>query len=206
MDGWLTWYQNLPTAEGWLVAIGSVALGLWLLFRLILPLAGLGGLFDGGEGPLDVDGLEAEGGEEGGGGGGFNPWHIVYFMLGFAWVAFVLKRYGGASLVLALVGGTLAGAATVALAIGLTLLLARTVRRVSTSGNVDFQAALLQQATVTIAVPANQAGQGKVKLVLEGKLVEHNALSEADAPLPRGATVVVTAVRPQAFVVAPLEA
>ncbi len=60
--------------------------------------------------------------------------------------------------------------------------------------------------TVTVPVPAGNAGPGKVALTLQKRTVEHAASTTA-GPLPTGAKVRVVAVRgPAAVEVEPIEA
>ena len=92
-------------------------------------------------------------------------------------------------------GVSLAGALAVALIAGAGVAaLTRLLLRFESDGTVQLARAVGLTATVYVPIPGAGGGSGKVTLALQGRLVECQAVTADDAPLPTGATVLVVDV------------
>jgi len=70
----------------------------------------------------------------------------------------------------------------------------RTIYRLGEDRTVRINRAVGQEGTVYISIPADKAGAGKIHLNLQGRLMEYEAVTSANAKLPTGARVVVVGV------------
>lgn len=70
----------------------------------------------------------------------------------------------------------------------------RQLFRLETSGNEDVYNAIGATAEVYVPIAESNRHAGKVHLVLQGRIVEYQAITDADHPLATGEKVVVTDV------------
>jgi membrane protein implicated in regulation of membrane protease activity len=78
------------------------------------------------------------------------------------------------------------------------------MRRLTADGTVRIQRAIGEQATVYVPIAARQKRAGKVHLKLQDRLVEYEAVTSADEPLPTGARVRVVGLIGNRLEVEPL--
>lgn len=103
--------------------------------------------------------------------------------------------------VLAVTGGILLGGAAM---VGVAFTM-RSMLRLESDGSINIYGAVGAAATVYIPIPGGKAGAGKVSLSLQGRTVEHQAVTSEGAALPTGMAVVIVDVHSDDTVeVAPL--
>jgi hypothetical protein len=76
-------------------------------------------------------------------------------------------------------------------------------KKLAASGNVDPAAAVGQPARVYLRIPENNAGKGKITLVLQGRTVELNAFTHGAAIATGSEVRVVRQVTGDTFEVEP---
>ena len=111
---------------------------------------------------------------------------IVAFLAVGGWAglsALSLTGSAAAAIITAFVAGTLA-----------LLLVAwffRWAASLNENGTLQMDHAVGKMGEVYITVPANMGGSGKVNVIIQGRLTEAEAMTEADRPLKYGETVEV---------------
>lgn len=80
-------------------------------------------------------------------------------------------------------------------------LLMRAIMRLRNDGNTDNRNAVGASGKVYLTVPASRSGEGKVHLMLQGSLVEREAVTDEQTPIPTGAEVTVVGVSGQTALV-----
>ena len=111
---------------------------------------------------------------------------IVAFLAVGSWAglsALSLTGSAAAAIITAFVAGTLA-----------LLLVAwffRWAASLNENGTLQMDNAVGKMGEVYITVPANMGGSGKVNVIIQGRLTEAEAMTEADRPLKYGETVEV---------------
>jgi membrane protein implicated in regulation of membrane protease activity len=182
--------------------------GTILIGQFVLALVGFGGHGDfdgdvphdfGGDMPHDlhVDAHDAhspdhELGEHGVGHGNLSAW--LFGVLSFKTVTAALAFFGlagcaanaaqmgtGAQLVIA------SGAGFAAMH-GVHWLM-RSIRRLSEDGTQRIERSLGKEGTVYLTIPAQRKGTGKVQFKLQNRLVQYEAITAHDDPLPTGSKV-----------------
>ena len=80
-------------------------------------------------------------------------------------------------------------------------LLMRGIMRLRNDGNTDNRNAVGATGKVYLTVPALRGGEGKVHVMLQGSLVEREAVTDEQTPIPTGAEVTVVGVSGQTALV-----
>jgi len=165
------WWTGLDSFEKvfWAVAI---VFSVFFILQLIFT-------FMGGD-DIDAGGMDADMGSDGDMDGGsflgfFTIRNMVSFFLGFSWFGLACLEKG-LSKSLTVVIAVACGTVTVAL----VMLLMKGLSSMKSSGTLSLKNAVGQEGTVTIAVPENMSGRGKVNLVMQGRLVELEAATKGD--------------------------
>jgi membrane protein implicated in regulation of membrane protease activity len=166
---------------GFLVLIGMLVVG---------DLAG--GDHDGGHAP----GFD-HGDADSGGPSLFSVRTMAAFLTAFG-VGGIVGRYYGLSHPASSGLGVVAGIVMA----GIVYQFAKLLFSQQASSEVRMASLVGRTAEVSVAIPAG--GVGQVALTVGGERSEHIARSAADKALPRGAEVVVTALRGDSVVVAPV--
>jgi hypothetical protein len=147
---------------------------------------------------FELDGDDFDGGEHEAGVGD-DPSHagqglrvftvrgIVAFLAIGGWTGVALLRAGETA---ALLGALAAGTAALLFA----ALMVKWVLRLQGSGNLSVSNALEQTATVYIPIPPERSAPGRVTMLLQGRFVELEAVTDGDTPLKTGENVRVTGV------------
>jgi membrane protein implicated in regulation of membrane protease activity len=65
----------------------------------------------------------------------------------------------------------------------------------------DYNDAIGKEGKVSIVIPKNGEGTGKISIIFQGRLQEIEALSNEESDLPRGTEVIVASVEDDKFVV-----
>lgn len=165
-------------------------------FLLLIGMLVLGDLFGGDH---DVGGHDASfdhGNGDFGGPSLFSIRTMAAFLTAFG-VGGVVARYYDLSHPAA--SGVGVGAGIVMA--GLVFQFAKLLYSQQASSEVHMTSLVGRTAEVSIAIPAG--GVGQVALTVGGERTEHIARSAVDKPVPRGAEVVITALRGDSVVVAP---
>ncbi|MDE6968112.1 MAG: hypothetical protein K2P12_05570 [Clostridia bacterium] len=162
--------------------LGCVA-SVLLLIQFILLLIGFSGDGDidiGGDGGADFDG-DADGGI-----GIFTLKGIIGFFAIGGWVGVACVVGGlhdGWTIAVSIICGFVAF-----IAIGLAF---KAIRKLQASGTIDNRNAIGKVAEVYLKVPAKGEGHGKLSIVIQGKLVEMDAITDELEAIPTGREVKV---------------
>lgn len=121
---------------------------------------------------------------------------IVAFLVVFGWVGAAMSS-AEAPLYVTIPVAFVSGFAMM-MAIALLL---RAVMRLRSDGNLDNRNAIGLSGRVYLAIPPARSGEGKVQLLLQGRLAEREAVTDDDVAIPTGAEVVVVALSGQSTLV-----
>jgi hypothetical protein len=188
--------------------------GTILIGQFVLALVGLGGHgdFDGhvphdfdGDGipDLHVDGHDAahgpdhELGEHAVGHGNLSTW--LFGVLSFKTVTAALAFFGlaGCAAHSAEMGSlaqlTIATASGLAAMYGVHWLM-RSIRRLSEDGTVRIERSVGKAGTVYLTIPAKGKGPGKIQFKLQNRLVQYQAITDHEDPLPSGSKVQIVGI------------
>ena len=162
--------------------LGCVASALLLIqfIMLLIGFAGDGDIDIGGDGGPDFDG-DADGGI-----GIFTLKGLVGFFAIGGWVGVACVMGGlqdGWTIVVSIICGLVAF-----VAIGFAY---KAIRKLQADGAIDNRNAIGKVAEVYLKVPAKGEGHGKLSIVIQGKLVEMDAVTDETEPIPSGREVKV---------------
>lgn len=121
---------------------------------------------------------------------------IIAFLVTFGWVGLAMDS-AGVMLGITLPTAIVCGAAMMVL---LAFLL-RAVLKLRGAGNLDNRNALGTAGTVYLTVPEKRCGVGKVSVLLQGSLVERDAVTDEEGAIPTGTEIVVVGVSGQTTLV-----
>lgn len=154
-----------------------------LLIQFILLLIGFSGDGDidiGGDGGADFDG-DADGGI-----GFFTVKGLVGFFAIGGWVG-VACVLGGLKDVWTILVSIICGLVAF-VAIGLAF---KAIRKLQANGAIDNRNAIGKLAEVYLKIPAKGEGHGKLSIVIQGKLIEMDAVTDEAEAIPTGREVKV---------------
>lgn len=194
----------------WWSSLGGLAQFFWsvALIATVLQvclfaatLAGGGDFDHGGDigGDIGVDSADAAAGGVEHGGTHDNPAHgvkvlslraLVAFGVGFGWTG-VLALGSGWSVALSLVAAGLFGALFIFVIYFIMRLL---VAMQDPGGGLDYWNAVGREGHAYFTIPGARAGQGQVELMLQGRLITADAVTEHPDPIPPRAPVTVLSV------------
>lgn len=120
---------------------------------------------------------------------------VMGFLLMFGLTGFVLNG-------IAITGGIISAAGALAAGVASMWLIAKLfslLLHLQSSGTVEIANAVGQEGTVYLTIPAG--GTGKVQVVVQGRLLEYEAVSDAKTPLVPGDTVLVVYFKGNTLVV-----
>lgn len=121
---------------------------------------------------------------------------IIAFLVVFGWVGGVMAS-AGVILWITVPVATVSGfAIMVALAF-----LFRAVMTLRSDGNTDNRNAIGTSGKVHLTIPPARTGEGKVHVMLQGSLVERDAVTDDDEAIPTGSEIVVQKVSGQTTLV-----
>ncbi|MBQ9975122.1 MAG: NfeD family protein [Clostridia bacterium] len=125
---------------------------------------------------------------------------IIAFFVVFSWVGIVMQK-ADAPIYLTF---------PVAIACGVLIMvlmayLLRAVMRLRSDGNTDNRNAIGVAGKVHLTIPPERRGEGKVHIMLQGSLVERNAVTDGLEAIPTGAEVVVVGTSGQTDLVVKLK-
>jgi membrane protein implicated in regulation of membrane protease activity len=201
----------------WLFLICAVVGGTVLVCQFVLTLVGLGGDHSadfGHDVPVDTAG----GGFDGDMHGGDPAGHDAHGDHGSSWLFGVIsfRTLIAAATFFGLVGLASESAGldvgpqlVLAIAAGIGAMygvhwIVRTMGRLTEDGTVRVRAALGQEGTVYVPIPASKARAGKIQLKLQNRLVEYEAVTSGGQRLATGTKVRVVAISGNTLEVEPL--
>jgi len=115
---------------------------------------------------------------------------ISAFFMGAGWMGLAAYRLldlsFGLSAMVAILGGVAAG--------WLIVSTSKLVLKLQSSGNIDIGDTVGLAGDVYVQVPPAGHGRGRVKLVVQNRLREYDAVQDGDVPLPSGTRVKVSRV------------
>lgn len=124
---------------------------------------------------------------------------LVAFFVGFGWMGVLAQRKGlpaGTTAVMALVSGVI-----FMLLIVVTMRLLMSMRH---DGTLRYEKAVGIRGKVYVTIPAARAGNGQIEVMLQGRIITANAVTDAAEPLPPQSGIQITALMPpNTFVVQP---
>ena len=112
---------------------------------------------------------------------------IVAFFCIFGWTGAALYHSGMQPVWIVLLA-----AAAGFLAMFIIGLIFYAVKRLQSSGNINYANALGQTASVYIPIPEKRTGAGKVMVMIQERLVEAEAVTDEKKKIPTGETVKIT--------------
>lgn len=170
------WYDSLSGIAQFLFLTGVFSTVVFA-GQLLLTLVGLGDDDgDAGSGDDPIEGI--------GFGDIFTLRNGVSFLMGFSWGGLMAYGWGLEYEVLVAVVGFMVGMALVAI----NMLLLFVMSKLKHDGSIKLENAIGEQATVTLPIPANHSGVGKVRISIQGRLKEYHAVTDG-AALTRNAVV-----------------
>ena len=210
----IEWWNSLGTMSQVFYCI-AIPATLLLLIQTVMLLIGLGndsdGLGDGIDGDIDdIDGIDFSSDDLPDGVFGedsvsevpdasgldglriFTVRGIIAFFVVFGWVGILMQEMN-AHLALTL---TVATASGFAMMMALALLF-RAVLKLRNDGNTDNRNAIGTSGKVYLTIPPSRSGAGKVDVMLQGRFVERNAVTDEAEAIPTGAEIVVIGVSGQ---------
>jgi membrane protein implicated in regulation of membrane protease activity len=126
---------------------------------------------------------------------------IIAFFTFFGWTGVLILNAGG-STITAVSFAALAGLVAMAI-VGYLIYL---FSRLSEDGNVDINNALLNVGKVYLTIPAEEAGQGKIHITIDGSMKELNAITKNMEELPTGSKIrVIEVLDNNILIVEPIE-
>ncbi len=183
------WWNSLELTSQVFYGIGIISLVI-LICQMLLTLLGLGGDHE-----LDLAGAEHDSGL-----GLITFRTLTAFFVGFGWAGAVFLNHGHS------LGSVLARATVVGAAFLLgAALLVRALLKLQSSGNLDYSNAIGTVGTVYSTIPGGEAGNGQLELMIQGRLLMADALTQAAPELKPGSKAkVVALVNQSTFLVEPV--
>lgn len=182
------WFQALSLVQQTLVVI-AVFTGVIVVMQFLSTIFGLStdADFDG-----EVDGTSFEFGDV------FTIRNGITFLFGFSLGGLMAYEWGLTHLILVSLVGFLVGSGFVS--VNLLILIA--MSRLKDSGNINLENAIDERGRVTLTVPANRGGVGKVSVTVQGRLKEYHALTDGEQ-ISKNSTVIVLEVLGSQLIVGP---
>lgn len=174
------WWQQLGTFEK---LLWGISLLFSFLFIVQSALSFLGA--DDSVALGDVD--DAMTGDDGVEASFFTLRNFIAFFTLFGWAGLAAYK-NGSSQSMAVLVGTLAGAAMVTI----MMWLLNKAAQLRHSGTLDLRNALGHTGKTYLQIPASRTGQGKVNLQVQGALRELEAVTDDQEPIPTGTRVKVS--------------
>jgi membrane protein implicated in regulation of membrane protease activity len=186
MEWFSNWWGALELTEQILYCI-AIPSSLLLIIQAILILAGAGGEgVDAGDGGFDVEGEfdYASGPRDFGAASMFTLQGVSSFFCVFSWGSLLLYR-GGVPLALSVAASLVLGV-LVMYAIAKIMLY---LKKLAHCGTLEVKNLLGSSGTVYLRIPPKGEGRGKVTIRTSERLVEFDAISEADSIIENNAEV-----------------
>lgn len=183
-----TWWSSLGLEQQVFYGIALFATAL-MLIQVLLALIGADHPHDLG---LDVD----ADGDHSSGVGLLSIQSIATFFVGFGWVG-VIWLHRGHGLFFSILAATIIGVVLTATVV----MVLRALTRLQESGTLDYHNAVGATGTVYCPVPPHRANGGQVEVLIQGRTVFADAITDAAEPLKTGAKVHVTSILGQSTLI-----
>lgn len=121
---------------------------------------------------------------------------VLSFLVIFGWVGVVMLSSGvklPVAIIVAIVSGALA-------MVGVAYLM-RAAMKLRSNGAADNRNAIGVAGRVHLTIPPSRSGEGKVHVMLQGALVERNAVTDEAESIPTGSEIVVVSTSGQTSLV-----
>ena len=164
------WWDSLNGAEQVLWGLATFSTVFFLL-QTAMTLVGMGG--DDMDADMDAD---FDGDADTGGMGYFTVRNMVAFFLGLSWGALAFLEFYF-PMALAILAGVLVGVGFVAA----SLYIMKALSNLKSDGTISLDNAIGREATVSLTVPGERQGKGKVMVEIQGRLMELQAETEGPA-------------------------
>ncbi len=170
------WFDALNTLQQalFLIAVFSTTI---FVIQLLVTLSGIGG---------DEFDVEASDGSSFDFGDVFSIRNGVSFLMGFSWGGLMAYDWGLSHEAMVVTVGFLVGSFFVMVNIALFLALSR----LRHSGNLQIENAIGADGTVSLTIPENRSGVGKVMINIQGRLKELHAITDGEA-LAKNTSIIV---------------
>jgi hypothetical protein len=164
----------------WIIAVFASVLQVLLLFGALM-----GGHFEADHGDVGHDGS----GDSDGAVKLFSLRVLVAFFVGFGWAGVLAHRHGMEAWLAALWA---AGTGAVFMAVLFFTL--RVLLSMRHDGTLNYRNAVGVDGQAYVTIPARRQGFGQVEILLQGRLITTNAVTDADEPVRPNQKIRVTAV------------
>ncbi|MFC2150133.1 hypothetical protein ACFLQV_01390 [Calditrichota bacterium] len=174
------WWVELAAAEKVFVGL-AIPFTLLTIVNIIMELVGAGADHTGGFDMVDDVGFADHFHF-------FSVRNMIYFLMMFGWTGLACSK-GGLSTLVAIPIALLAGVLT-SFIIGWIFFM---LSKLQASGTTSLAAAVGKTASVYLPIPATRNGSGVIQIVLNGRTLEMDAITDGDE-LSRGVSVEVKQV------------
>lgn len=184
----IEWWNSLPLELKFFYGIGIVAL-VMVVIQMLITLIGFD--TDGIESGFDVD--LGDGYSSSSGIGLFSSQTLAAFFLAFGWMGVALIKNGTSTFISSLVAATFGFGAMLAM-----LYLLRKMMRLQSKGNLDYNSAIGEEATVYVTIPGNnEDGGGQIQVMIQGRLTITSARKVDEGTLKPGQRVRIVGTNSQ---------
>lgn len=181
------WFEAFSTVEQSLLLVAAFSTTIFVI-QFVMSLTGFS---DDAEFDTESDGSSLDFGDI------FTIRNGVTFLMGFSWGGLMAYEWGLAHPLAASFVGSVVGVLFVA--VNLFLLLG--LSKIKSSGNLNMDNAIDEEGRVTLMLPAQRSGVGKVTVTVQGRLKEFHAVTDGPG-LAKNTPVVVLEVLGSQLVVA----
>lgn len=189
MDSW--WLElSLMLKILYMIAVPSTVI---LLIQTIMTLAGLGDLDSDTDfsdvGDIDTDISDDIGSDDFGYGIKFFSLRgIIAFLTVFGWTGITIAELFSPAIVIVI--SLVAGLAAMAVIAFMFF----SMSKLQSNGNVRIGNAVGKTGTVYLKIPSERKATGKIQLVVQGRFVEMDAMTDSEHDLPSGREIVVEGI------------
>lgn len=171
------WWDSLASFQQYMFIIAVSATVVMVIFMILMIIGIDNADFDGGEGFEDISSLNDEPLSGIAGLKIFTIRGILVFLSIGAWTAYLF--HGVVANLLAVGFGIIAGL----IAAYLQALAFKSMMKLESSGNINYEHAIGKTGSVYIRVPKQKTGRGKINLVLQERYIEVDAVTPEDEDL-----------------------
>jgi len=180
------WWDSLASFQQYMFIIAISSTIVMVIFMILMIIGIDDADFDGGDGFEDFSGLNDEPLSGIAGLRIFTIRGVLVFLSIGAWTSYLF--YGVVINWLAIIFGVVAGT----FAAYLQALAFRSMMKLESSGNMNYELAVGKTGTVYIRIPKQRMGKGKINLVLQERFIEVDAVTlESEDLLTKTAVEVV---------------
>lgn len=171
------WYASLSGLEQTLFLVAVFSTGIFVI-QLAATLFGIGG--DDVDFDSSSDGSSLDFGDI------FSIRNGVTFLMGFSWGGLMAFDWGLTHEALVVLVGSVVGV----LFVIVNILLFLGLSKIRSQGNIDMDNAIDATGNVSLTIPSQRSGVGKVMISIQGRLKEYHAITDGEE-IPKNASIVV---------------